>query len=80
MWCYGSKNEADANSFASDLSGVGFDAKVYVTTDWENLNTELYYVVTAGVCLTEDEANYLLESVKKAGYTDAYVKYTGNRR
>ena len=80
VWCYGSKNEADANSFASDLSGVGFDAKVYVTTDWENLNTELYYVVTAGVCLTEDEANYLLESVKKAGYTDAYVKYTGNRR
>lgn len=80
VWCAGSKSITDAENVASNLKNIGFDARVFVTTDWENLNPEMYYVVTAGVCNTKGEANQLLSAVKKSGYTDAYVKYSGKRK
>ena len=33
---------------AKKIRGNGFDAQVFVTTDWSNLNTEKWYVITAG--------------------------------
>ena len=80
VWCSGSKSEADANNTASKLSAKGFGAEVFVTTDWSNLNSEKYYVVTAGVCSTRQEAQQLLERVKSSGYSDAYVKYSGEHK
>ena len=80
VWCYGSKNESDAEKFALELSNKGFESQVFVTTDWENLNTEKFYVVTAGICVTKQDAEQLLDEVKKSGYNDAYVKYTGERK
>lgn len=77
IWCYGSKEEGEANSYAETLKASGFDARVYVTTDWSNLNTEKFYVVTAGVYSTESEANADLTSVQSV-CQDAYVKYSGN--
>ena len=77
IWCYGSKGEADANSYAETLKSSGFDARVFVTTDWSNLNTEKFYVVTAGVYGSEAEANSALASVQSV-YPDAYVKYSGD--
>lgn len=56
---------------------VNFDARVYVTTDWSNLNTEKFYVVTVGVYSTESEANANLTSVQSV-CQEAYVKYSGN--
>ena len=80
VWCYGSKSESEANNFASKLLNQGFDAQVFVTTDWTNLNPEKYYVVTAGICSTKEQAEQLLSSVKDNGYSDAYIKYTGERK
>lgn len=80
VWCVGSKSKSDADRVAAELSGKGFDAQVLVTSDWENLNPEKFYVVTAGMCRTQEEANTLLGSVKQSGYSDAYVKYTGERK
>lgn len=80
VWCYGGNTEADAQNFAQKLLNDGFDARVFVTTDWENLNAEKYYVVTAGVCKTQQQAEQLLGVVKESGYSDAYVKYTGKRK
>lgn len=77
IWCYGSKEEGEANFYAETLKASGFDARVYVTTDWSNLNTEKFYVVTAGVYSTESEANANLTSVQSV-CQEAYVKYSGN--
>ena len=52
-------------------------AEVFLTTDWSNLNTESYYVVTAGTYGTEGEANANLAAVQSF-CSDAYVKYSGN--
>lgn len=79
IWCYGGKEEGEANSYAETLKASGFDARVCVTTDWSNLNTEKFYVVTAGVYSTESEANAALTSVQSV-CPDAYVKYSGKRR
>ena len=78
IWCYGSKTEADANSFAASVIDKGFDGRVFVTTDWSNLNSEKYYVVTAGIYSTEEDAKAALAGVQSAGYSDAYVKYSGD--
>lgn len=80
VWCSGSKSKSDAENVANDLVSLGFDAQVFVTTDWENLNPEKFYVVTAGVCNTKQEAEQLLSSVKSNGFSDAYVKYSGKRK
>ena len=80
VWCSGSKNRADAEKVADTLSVKGFDAEIFVTTDWENLNPEKFYVVTAGVCKTKQNAEILLSKVKTEGYADAYIKYTGEKK
>lgn len=80
VWCSGSKNRSDAEKIAMDLSDKGYKPQIIVTTDWENLNPEKFYVVTAGVCETKQEAELLLSDVKKSGYSDAYIKYTGKRK
>lgn len=77
IWCYGTKEESEADSYAESLKASGFDARVFVTTDWSNLNTEKFYVVTAGVYAVESDANAALASVQSV-YPDAYVKYSGD--
>ncbi len=80
VWCIACKDISNAEKMALELSDNGFEAQIFVTTDWENLNSEKFYVVTAGVCETEREAKRLLAKVKESGYTDAYVRYTGERK
>jgi septal ring-binding cell division protein DamX len=75
VWVYGSKDKADADNFAANVNGM--TSLVFLTTDWSNLNTEPYYVVSLGMYTTEDDANGALETAKDLGYSDAYVKYSG---
>ena len=77
IWVYASKSYDEAASFAGDVSSTGLNGVVIVTTDWSNLNSEKWYVVTAGQYETENEANDKLNEVQ-AYYPDAYVKYSGN--
>ena len=79
VWCSASKDYDEALRFAEDMNKKGLPAKVFVTTDWSNLNSEKWYVVTAGVYATEAEANEALKTVKIT-YPDAYVKYSGWRK
>ena len=76
IWCMASKNRAEMEKSAAALLRQGFAAKVFVTTDWSNLNSEKWYVVSAGTYRTEQEARAALSSVK-AVYGDAYIKYSG---
>ena len=77
IWCDGFKESGDAYNYASSLNNAGFEAEVFLTTDWSNLNTESYYVVTAGTYGTEGEANANLMAVHSF-CPDAYVKYSGD--
>ncbi len=78
IWCSAAKDEADAQKSANTLTEKGLDGRVYVTTDWSNLNKEKWYVVSAGAYATEADANAMLDTVKAAGYGSAYVKYSGD--
>ncbi len=50
---------------------------VVYTPDFSNLNPEPYYVVTAGLYSSQQDAEKALEDVKTAGFKDAYVKNAG---
>ena len=76
VWCSASKTYADIQQEAQELSAEGFRARVYVSTDWNNLNQEFWYVMSAGAYSTEEAARAALPHVQKY-YPDAYVKYTG---
>ncbi len=57
-------------------AGYMYEPVVY-TPDFANLNPEPYYVVTAGLYSTKQQAEEVLSDVKAAGFGDAYVKYAG---
>ncbi len=50
---------------------------VVYTPDFSNLNPEPYYVVTAGLYGSKEDAEETLSDVKAAGFKDAYIKNTG---
>ena len=56
---------------AKKIRGNGFDAQVFVTTDWK------WYVITAGTYGTEEAASAVLPDVQRV-CSDAYIKYSGN--
>lgn len=73
IWCGAAKTEAEAQKQAKKIRGNGFDAQVFVTTDWSNLNTEKWYVITAGTYGTEEAASAVLPDVQRV-CSDAYIK------
>ena len=77
IWCGAAKTEAEAQKQAKKIREDGFDAQVFVTTDWSNLNTEKWYVITAGTYGTKEAASAVLQDVQKV-CSDAYLKYSGN--
>ncbi|WP_029319172.1 zinc-ribbon domain-containing protein [Butyrivibrio sp. AE3004] len=64
----------------NELLSIGFDSCIVVSSKWDNLNSDTYYCVAAGKCLYESDANELLKRVRASGYSDAYVKYSGELR
>ncbi|MCR4807273.1 MAG: SPOR domain-containing protein [Lachnospiraceae bacterium] len=80
VWVGSFKDREEAIGVCHKLEEAGFDESACIySVEWEKLNKEPYYCVTAGMCVSEDEAQTVLGSVKKAGYKDAYVKFTGKR-
>ena len=78
IWVSASKDRAAAEETASAVSSANLGGSVVLTTDWSNLNSEPWYVVTAGRYATQQEAESHLDTVKSAGYGDAYIKYSGD--
>ena len=76
IWCYASQSYGDAQEYAYKLQRKSWPAAVYVTTDWSNLNSERWYVVSAGSYTSESSARASLVQVQ-AICPDAYVKYSG---
>ena len=77
IWCGAAKTEAEAQKQAKKIRENGFDAQVFVTTDWSNLNTETWYVITSGIYGTKEAASAVLQDVQRV-CSDAYIKYSGN--
>lgn len=78
IWCYASKDMQEAQKYADNLSDSGFNGMVFISSEWSNLNAERWYVVSAGIYATDADAEHALGEVKKAGFTNAYVKYSGD--
>ena len=80
VWVGSLKDREKAVELTDKLKEKGFDPEYVYSPEWNNLNPEPYYCVTADKCFTKDAADVILEEAKKAGFKDAYVKYTGDRR
>ena len=78
VWAYASKDSDEALEFAGQAEDQGFDAEVFLTTDWSNLNDEPWFVVSLGCFDTEEAASGTLDRAHEAGYADAYAKYSGD--
>lgn len=77
IWCFSSKSIIEAQEFAASAAKNGFNAQVFLTTDWSNLNSVPWYVVTAGIYFYKEEALSALPNVQLY-YPDAYIKHSGN--
>lgn len=77
-WAYASKDLGEAVAFAQGARGDGYDAEVFLTTDWSNLNTEAWYVVSLGCFGDESAAASLAGAAQAAGYEGAYAKFSGD--
>ena len=80
IWIGASKDYNEAEAIAAEARGKNLDASVTMTTDWYNLNSEPWYVITAGRYGSEDDAYGHLDYVHSVGYGDAYVKYSGEHK
>lgn len=77
VWISASK-DLDASWALADLIRYdGISGSVYISSDWANLNPETWYLVSAGIYDTYEEALTGLDSMHAAGYTDAYIKWSG---
>lgn len=77
----GSFTEKDESFFlyVDDLRHEGYDPFCIYTPDWENMSSEPYFCLCAGKFGSQEDAEKLLDEVKAAGHSDAYIKYTGER-
>ncbi len=80
VWTSAVKDRDIAVSEAKKLNELKFDSYVCYSPEWENLNGDGYYCVTAGRFPDEDDAESSLETLKEAGFKDAYVKPSGKRK
>ena len=76
VWCQADKSYNYICDAAEHMRSLGFDARIYFTPDWSNLNKEPYYAVSIGEHATMEDANKMLEMVLDV-YPEAYVKYSG---
>ena len=79
LWIGAFKDKDAAEKLVSKLKDQGLDAYYIYSPEWENLSKEPNYCVTIGESGSEPEAQAYIPDAAKAGYKDAYVKYTGDR-
>ena len=78
VWISASKDLDEAVAAAQEAASRGLQGEVFMTTDWSNLNTEPWYVVSAGCLNSESEANAQVSKAQNAGYENAYAKHSGD--
>lgn len=76
IWCDASRNLNIANNYVVDWESKGWDAYVFLTSEWSNLNQENWYAVSVGIYSSKEDALQYLEEIQKS-QPDAYIKYSG---
>ena len=72
------KDPEAAHKQLTKLGEIGYSAEIVYSPEWEELNPEPFFCVSAGRYDTKEKADSILEYVKKDGYKDAYVKFSGD--
>ena len=81
MWVGAFSNKSNAEKALADMRNAGYpDPRMYWSQDYTNLNQDGYWVVAAGIYRDEDGARGHMQAAINAGYSDAYVKYSGNHK
>ncbi len=78
VWISASRDWDAAQALAERIQADGCIGTVYVSSQWSNLNQDTWFVVSAGEHETYEEALVTLERIRSAGYTDAYIRYSGD--
>ena len=76
IWCGAAKTQSGAERTADSVRDNGFEAEIFISSDWSNLNQEKWYVITAGVYYSKSDAENALSSIQNV-YPTAYIKYSG---
>ena len=76
IWCRATKNRSVAEDAASEMEEKGLPAEIFVSSDWSNMNSEMWYVISAGTYETKAEAESMLPHVQDY-YPSAFIKYSG---
>ena len=76
IWCRATKNRSVAEDAASEMEEKGLPAEIFVSSDWSNMNSEMWYVISAGTYETKAEAESMLPLVQDY-YPSAFIKYSG---
>lgn len=80
IWVTATKSSQEAKSQLKTVKRKGFKkAKIYITSNWSNLNSDKYYVISTNKYRSKASAKKALPNVKRY-YKGAYVKYTGSYR
>lgn len=77
VWCDATKDFQGAERIAKELIENGFAAEVINTSEWDELNPG-WFAITAGRYESEEKAKTVRDLVI-AFYSDAYVKYSGEK-
>ena len=79
VWAIALHDQAKAQRCADEYtSETGIQATVFLTTDWSNLNSDPWYVVSIGTYPSREAAEQALPGIQAMGHEDAYVKYSGD--
>ncbi|MEI3376542.1 MAG: zinc-ribbon domain-containing protein [Coriobacteriales bacterium] len=80
IWTDASKDRAEVEAIAQRIHNeTGDKVTVVLTTDWSNLNSEPWYVISMGRWSSQEDADEALPRIQANGYPDAYVKYSGDK-
>ena len=79
LWVESFKEKQLALDLVDKLKDKGLEAYSIYSCEYENLNKDPHWCVTIGLSGSEPEAQAYIDDAAKAGYPDAYVKYTGDR-
>lgn len=77
IWCDAYKKKSEAKTALKTWENRGIEANIYITTQWSNLNTEKWYVISTGEFASKSDAKKALTKTQKY-CKSAYIKYTGD--
>ena len=78
IWIGAARTLSEAVDLAYNApSDIGV-IQIYLSSDWSELNTQPWYVLTAGIYGARYEAEMMLPQIQ-TWYPDAYIKYSGIR-